>query len=800
MQRDLALIVTSPDPDVDKDGFRGTYTGSPSAEGRWLGEVELQAEAVMAVATAADVVKYVANIEEFSNNGVVAVDISDNVKLTKHGVDVLTIPGDGPALHRGTIIMLAQYLVFALDNEAATHKKAFLGVQAMFDYFAHAPQLGPAQARERLKALLNCIGDFKLPPKLAQDEALSAALIELRGSNRDQRALQILKDHLGALERLCKLANLSRGYLEVFVRSRPGMQLKWNDIYAGYHTEYNNKCKETDVLAVTSEEGAHAVALSVCGEPAGTYSDVFGETATNADVARRLKALMQDMRDGQNVAIFGYGYSGSGKTYTLLGSKKDATAGAISQALALLASDASAGLQKVRLSRVAIESIEFRIDNANTVHVNGKERELFPAFNDEKVWYLDDLGISNNEQHPAMPKFDAGAVDLLRLNGDDERTSALNRLIDATATEVGEYNRRTFRVRPTPNNVESSRVHTYIELELTFGSSDDKGKPTTTASKLTIIDMAGRESPSQILKDFGKGNTPTAVDITDIRLMLSSNTIAGKKTASLESLYTTKVLPGTTPKPQTVSANFTTRFQKPDKSVDVSVRMTALLPKEAIPARDKPKQDAYQAFINTGANTGDKKMNAFTGYKDEVKDDNFKPKTQSIQDYPGFQWYKKVLGTEETQDAYSTAVAYFAAEYGVERARLFFTKFHVACTYVEGHYILRSLQQLLQYFEERKSKLDTTATVSTAIAAATAATRATTQDPKTATTSNPNNDSRVIVSAVTKDILERMDEDQNTRFVMMAHVRKDRADGLKDTLDYAAKLSASMPRPQAPQK
>lgn len=51
----------------------------------------------------------------------------------------------------------------------------------------------------------------------------------------------------------------------------------------------------------------------IFSEPNGTQSEIFAE----------LKPIIDRSLSGENVTLFGYGMTGSGKTYTLIGSQKD---------------------------------------------------------------------------------------------------------------------------------------------------------------------------------------------------------------------------------------------------------------------------------------------------------------------------------------------------------------------------------------------------------------------------------------------------------------------------------------------
>ena len=54
-----------------------------------------------------------------------------------------------------------------------------------------------------------------------------------------------------------------------------------------------------------------------------SYDRVFQPAATNAEVFNEVEALVTSVIDGYNVCIFAYGPTGSGKTYSMAGTRED---------------------------------------------------------------------------------------------------------------------------------------------------------------------------------------------------------------------------------------------------------------------------------------------------------------------------------------------------------------------------------------------------------------------------------------------------------------------------------------------
>jgi hypothetical protein len=195
---------------------------------------------------------------------------------------------------------------------------------------------------------------------------------------------------------------------------------------------------------------------------------------------------INQIKDGYHIVLFGYGYSGSGKTLTLLGDPVTGEPGLAHMALGNLPYK---DVQLKSIFELTYGKIDFRSKTFNS----GKVLDLF--IRGERT--VKNLPTEMFENHGA--EFDKV---LAKYMGDARENTAnplktrslkmqdmfaLRRALDELRIQNG-------RIRPTPNNPQSSRSHLFITIEFQF---EEGGK-----GYLTLIDMGGRESPTDILDMF----------------------------------------------------------------------------------------------------------------------------------------------------------------------------------------------------------------------------------------------------------------------------------------------------------
>jgi hypothetical protein len=159
--------------------------------------------------------------------------------------------------------------------------------------------------------------------------------------------------------------------------------------------------------------------------------------------------VAEQLADGYNIVLFGYGLSGSGKTYTLFG----ADGGLVQLTIANIQAKS---VTVTKIYELALDQVEF----TNYI-VKGK---IIPFTGENK--FIKPVKIDKN-----TPDLFSDLVN----NIDSERI-------------------RAKRIKATPNNPRSSRSHLFIQLEFTFASG--------IVGTLLVCDLGGREKPLDILDMF----------------------------------------------------------------------------------------------------------------------------------------------------------------------------------------------------------------------------------------------------------------------------------------------------------
>ena len=205
------------------------------------------------------------------------------------------------------------------------------------------------------------------------------------------------------------------------------------------------------------------------GTPGSAKVDIDNILESADSVSPGLYSTFQQVEDGYSIVIFGYGLSGSGKTYTLLGSK-GREYGLLHYGLANLKNVSNIKLKY--LFEQYISSFNITLNK-----MSGKIHNLI-----RQVPKLEYVSVNENQQFlKQLPS---------NLNLDNIKIEDLYILTDA----LEKYRTELNRIKKTPNNPQSSRSHLYLVFEITFNT----GK----VGYVTIVDTAGRESPIDIYKTF----------------------------------------------------------------------------------------------------------------------------------------------------------------------------------------------------------------------------------------------------------------------------------------------------------
>lgn len=208
----------------------------------------------------------------------------------------------------------------------------------------------------------------------------------------------------------------------------------------------------------------------------------------NNTVSPGLYSTFKQVQDGYSIVLFGYGSSGSGKTYSLLGSGEK-TPGVLHYGLANLQD-----VEKISLTNVFEHYFERFSPTGPTI--TGKIINLIGRLPGE---------FDNYQKRTDERNLFSNVLGKLDVNIDNLKVSD----IYSITGEIDIYRKGKKRIKETPNNPNSSRSHLFMVFKINFKS----GK----FGYITLVDTAGRESVTEIGNTFLK--LPTDV-------LLAKNKIA----------------------------------------------------------------------------------------------------------------------------------------------------------------------------------------------------------------------------------------------------------------------------------
>ena len=206
-----------------------------------------------------------------------------------------------------------------------------------------------------------------------------------------------------------------------------------------------------------------------------------------------LKGTFDQLRDGYSNFIFGYGYSGSGKTYTLYG--KNENVGIIQFGLNDLIND------NYKVELIYAFDI-YGIMKYNTTNGLTVESQI--------IQY-----IAPNEE------FTNAINHNVQLNIDTINPTRIDKTnLYGVFDKLNEFRKENKSIKETINNPESSRGHLFLTFEITKNEKK---------SYLTVIDMAGIEDPIAIIGFYFETlSSNNGNSISNILSCVGSDDIKGK--------------------------------------------------------------------------------------------------------------------------------------------------------------------------------------------------------------------------------------------------------------------------------
>jgi len=396
------------------------------------------------------------------------------------------------------------------------------------------------------------------------EDSESAVRVYIKVTNREREANQPSNSLLTCAEQRADLPYIPDRMVRITDCKEPSSSSRKDEEKAcASHTEWDDKHPKQvygpffGVYASSDASGKNGFENNIAN------ADVYGyqkDVDEAFDWAPHMRSVLRQAQSGYSIVIFGYGYSGTGKTYTLLG--KGQTPGVMTLGLQEMQENIKS--IKIRfkelygqmslddgrpeIGETGLYSYKIAQDEATGMPMRGASCPGNDAADcvDYEFWGRDDnkaskasswkpsdmdvpsdfIGFLEKEDHTT-------SVDTVKI-AENGRTigewiqSALE-LIQTTREHMrcrkeGRSETACKHVRSTPNNPESSRGHLFTMLDVLFKAHPDDPDQSDKTGKIVIVDCAGSEQPASIMKDyvdFGADGASTAeasnIDVADMR-------------------------------------------------------------------------------------------------------------------------------------------------------------------------------------------------------------------------------------------------------------------------------------------
>lgn len=219
------------------------------------------------------------------------------------------------------------------------------------------------------------------------------------------------------------------------------------------------------------------------------FSEVLdSRTIQGNDTISKYMTLAKRLQDGVSTMILTYGYSGTGKTYTMFGKSGDSGTNSIQ------------GILQCTVDTITnIESIYYRIFELYGMGVafeyywNQDNKDIYQRVYNYKLQTVNDhIEIDGNPEElktlDSITNFvnlQANSSDFLEISMADIDNGVFKKF-EAFMSDIDNKRKEAGRVRETPNNPESSRSILIHDFRIKFKDNDTK-------TTFVIIDLPGRE-------------------------------------------------------------------------------------------------------------------------------------------------------------------------------------------------------------------------------------------------------------------------------------------------------------------
>ena len=393
---------------------------------------------------------------------------------------------------------------------------------------------------------------------------------------------------------------------------------------------------------------------------------------------------VRTLASGVNVVLFGFGNSGTGKSFSLFGQPGVPSVPSVPGVLQLILNE----MKEVKLTNVFEESPGGGVKEVGeTLDYDGKIINLYGKFGlvEKPTCTIDEIAeVTRFTSSLKMEKQDFNKID---------------RIIEYIEKLVA-YRKTKHRIRATLNNWQSSRSHMYILIDVWCNTANSTiDKPT---ARLCVIDLGGMERPDTMLAEMRSKitkNISMDLDVKEVLLTRRFKQPDRNKplTSGLVSTITTLV------------KNITTSMT-PNLKVDLGLSTESLLLSEWVTGYETivnvindnniiQQQDLTTKLNVLKSTTNHKKYKIARAMLYDftctpLGDHNSENPVRVM--YPeSTTWTKGPIGRTPILKPNN-------ADNTNKDDRKYFSLIHVAALYVEGLYIVESLNQVKSYLQNKK--------------------------------------------------------------------------------------------------